>query len=144
MQKTEDAQRQPRDVVVVSLVGECRIVPVSQRGFGLIETLIVVAVVAVAGYLLMQYVGSTARTVETLQKDRPIDRARLAADRATLTALQGLVRSYQAEKGHWPPDKATVAGLLAAPPAFRCTGNDFDYDPASGTLSLTITDDARC
>jgi prepilin-type N-terminal cleavage/methylation domain-containing protein len=93
---------------------------VSQRGFGLIEILIVVAVVAVAGYLLMQYVGSTAKTVETLQKDRPIDRTKLASDRATLTALQGLVRSYQAEKG-----------------------SGFEYDPASGTLSLAITDDAR-
>jgi prepilin-type N-terminal cleavage/methylation domain-containing protein len=117
---------------------------VNQRGLGLLEILIVVAVVAVAGYLLMQYVGSTAKTVETLQKDRPIDRTKLAADRATLTALQGLVRSYQAEKGQWPPDKAAVAGLLAAPPTFQCAGNDFEYDPASGTLNLTITDDARC
>jgi prepilin-type N-terminal cleavage/methylation domain-containing protein len=121
-----------------------RIATVHQRGFGLIEILIVVAVVAVAGYLLMQYVGSTAKTVETLQKDRPLDRTKLAADRATLMALQGLVRSYQAEKGQWPPDKATVAGLLPAPPKFQCAGNDFEYDPASGTLSLTITDDARC
>jgi prepilin-type N-terminal cleavage/methylation domain-containing protein len=120
------------------------IAAVNQRGFGLIEILIVVAVVAVAGYLLMQYVGSTAKTVETLQKDRPIDRTKLAADRATLTVLQGLVRSYQAEKGQWPPDKATVVGLLAAPPKFQCAGNDFEYDPASGTLSLAVTDDARC
>jgi prepilin-type N-terminal cleavage/methylation domain-containing protein len=108
---------------------------VSQRGFGFIEILIVVAVVAVAGYLLVQYAGSTAKTVETLQKDRPIDRTKLAADRPTLTALQGLVRSYQAEKGQWPPDKAAVAGLLAVPPKFQCVvGNDFEYDPASGTL----------
>jgi len=39
---------------------------------------------------------------------------------------------------------ATVLGLLMAPPKFQCAGNDFEYDPASGTLSLTITDDARC
>jgi prepilin-type N-terminal cleavage/methylation domain-containing protein len=117
---------------------------VHQRGFGLIEILIVIAVVAVAGYLLMQYVGSTAKAVETLQKDRPIDRTKLAADRATLTALQGIVHSYQAEKGQWPPDKATVVGLLVAPPKFQCAGNDFEYDPVSGTLSLAITDDTRC
>jgi prepilin-type N-terminal cleavage/methylation domain-containing protein len=123
---------------------DVRIATVNQRGFGLIEILIVVAVVAVAGYLLVQYIGSTAKTVETLQKNRPLDRTKLAADQATLTALRGLVRSYQAEKGQWPPDKATVAGLLAAPPKFQCAGNDFEYDPASGTLSLTITDDARC
>ena len=101
----------------------------SQRGFGLLEILLVVAVIAIGGYFLMQYIGASAKSVETLQQERPIDRSKLAADRATLTTLQGLVRTYQAEKGQWPPDKAT---------------NDFEYDPASGTLSLTITDDARC
>jgi prepilin-type N-terminal cleavage/methylation domain-containing protein len=116
----------------------------SQRGFGLVEILIVVAVVAVAGYLLMQYVSSSAKTVEQFQQDRPLDRTRLAADRATLTTLQGLVRGYQAEKGQWPPDKATVLGLLMAPPTLQCAGNDIEYDPASGTLSLTVTDDSRC
>jgi hypothetical protein len=98
----------------------------------------------VAGYVIMQYVGSTAKTVEQFQKERPLDRTRLAADRATLATVQGLVRSYQAEKGQWPPDKATVLGLLMAPPQLQCAGNDFDYDPTSGTLSLTITDDSRC
>jgi len=116
----------------------------NQRGFGLIEIVLVVAVVAAAGYLLMQYAGSTAKTVEKLQQDRPLARSRLAADQATLGSVQGLVRSYQAEKGQWPPDKATVLGLLMAPPAFQCPGNDLHYDPASGTLGLAITDDSRC
>ena len=116
----------------------------TQRGFGLVEIVIVVAVVAMAGYLLMQYVNSTAKTTEMLQQERPIDRTRLAADRATLVSLQTLVRNYQAEKGQWPPDKATVIGLLMGPPRFQCRGNDVEYDPASGALSLTITDDARC
>jgi hypothetical protein len=31
-----------------------------------------------------------------------------------------------------------------APPRFQCAGNDFEYDPATGALRLTITDDARC
>jgi prepilin-type N-terminal cleavage/methylation domain-containing protein len=116
----------------------------NQRGFGLVEILIVLVVVAIAGYLLMQYVNSSARTVEQLQKDKPIDRSKLAADRATLATVQGLVRSYQAEKGQWPPDKATVLGLLMAPPKLQCAGNDFEYDPATGTLGLTVTDDSRC
>ena len=116
----------------------------NQRGFGLIEILLVLVVVAIGGYFLMQYVGSSARTAEKLQQERPIDRSRLAADRATLATLQGLVRNYQAEKGQWPPDKDTVLGLLMAPPRLQCAGNDFEYDPASGTLSLTVTDDARC
>ena len=116
----------------------------SQRGFGLIEILIVAAVLALGGYFLMQYIGASARSVETLKQERPIDRSRLAADRATLATLQGVVRAYQAEKGQWPPDKAAVLALLAGPPALQCAGNDFEYDPASGALSLTITDDTRC
>ena len=115
-----------------------------QRGFGFIEIIIVVAVVAVAGFLLMKYFTSTAKTVEKLQQDRPLARTKLAADQATLTSVQGLVRSYQAEKGQFPPDKATVVGLLASPPRFQCPGNDFEYDPATGALNLTITDDSRC
>jgi len=116
----------------------------SQRGFGFIEIVIVMAVVAVAGFLLMQYFSSTAKTVEKLQQDRPLARTKLAADQATLTSVQGLVRNYQAEKGQWPPDKATVLGLLASAPRFQCPGNDFEYEAATGALSLTITDDARC
>ena len=115
-----------------------------QRGFGFIEVVLVLAVVAVAGYLLMQYVGSTAKTVETLQQDRPLARTRLAADQATLVSIQGIVRAYQAQNGRWPADKAAVLGLLASPPKFQCAGNDVEYDPATGGLSLAITDDARC
>jgi prepilin-type N-terminal cleavage/methylation domain-containing protein len=116
----------------------------SQRGFGLIEIILVVAVVALAGYLLMQYVTSSAKTVEQLQQERPIDRSRLAADRATLASIESVVRTYQAEKGAWPPDRAAVLALLVGPPKFQCAGNDFDYDAASGTLRLTVTDDTRC
>ena len=116
----------------------------NQRGFGLIEILLVLVVVAIGGYFLMQYVGSSARTVEKLQQERPIDRSRLAADRATLATLQGLVRNYQAEKGQWPPDKAAVLGLLVSAPKFQCPGNDFNYEPATGALNLTITDDSGC
>jgi prepilin-type N-terminal cleavage/methylation domain-containing protein len=76
----------------------------TERGFGLVEIVIVLAAVAIVGYLLMQYVNSTAKTTEMLQQDRPIDRTRLAADRAMLASVQTLVRIYQAEKGQWPPD----------------------------------------
>ena len=116
----------------------------SQRGFGLVEIVIVLVVVAIAGYFLMQYVNSTAKTAGTLQEQRPLDRTRLTADRATLASVQTAVRNYQAEKGQWPPDKAAVIALLMGPPRFQCQGNDFTYDPASGALSLTITDDTRC
>lgn len=116
----------------------------SQRGFGFIEIIIVMAIVAIAGFLLMQYFSSTAKTVEKLQQDRPLARTKLVADQATLTSVQALVRSYQTEKGQYPPDKATVLGLLVSPPKFQCPGNDFEYDSATGSLGLTITDDSRC
>jgi len=54
-------------------------IAVNQRGFGILEIVLVVAVVAVAGYLLLQYVNSTARTADMLERERPIDRTRLAA-----------------------------------------------------------------
>ncbi len=116
----------------------------NHRGFGFIEIVIVVAVVAVAGFLIMQYFTSTAKTVEKLQQERPLARTRLAADQATLASVQGLVRNYQAEKGQWPSDKAAVLGLLVSAPKFQCPGNDFNYEPATGALNLTITDDSRC
>lgn len=114
------------------------------RGFGVIEILLVLVVVALAGALLMRYVGSTAKTLEKLQEDRPLQRSKLAADQATLDSVQDLVRNYQAEHGRWPADKAIVLSLLVSPPKFQCAGNDFEYDPASGTLRLLITDDSRC
>ena len=42
-----------------------------QRGFGLIELLLTLVAVALASYFLMQYVGSTTRTVEKAQKEHP-------------------------------------------------------------------------
>src|SRR3989441_7460511 len=38
------------------------------RGFGLIEVVLVLVVVAFAGFLLVRYLGSTARTVEKFQR----------------------------------------------------------------------------
>ena len=111
---------------------------------GLIEVAIVLVVVAIAGFLFMRYFGSTASTVQKLQEEKPIDHARFAADRATLNTLTGLVRTYQAQNEKWPPDKATVLGLLAGPPRFQCAGNDIEYDPATGSLRLLIDDAARC
>ena len=117
---------------------------IDQRGFGFIEIVIVLAVVAVAGYLLLQYFGSTAKTVEKFQEERPIAHAKLAADQATLDAIKGMAQVYQAQNGRWPADKAAVLDLLAAPPRFQCPGNDVEYDPATGALRLTITDAGRC
>lgn len=117
---------------------------VDERGMGLIEVAIVLVVVAIAGFLLVRYMGSTATTVQKLQEDRPLAHTKLASDRATLATLTGLVRTYQAQNEKWPPDKETVLGLLAGPPRFQCAGNDIEYDPATGTLRLLVDDAARC
>jgi prepilin-type N-terminal cleavage/methylation domain-containing protein len=114
------------------------------RGFGLVEILIVLAVVAVAGALLYQYMSSTARTVEQFQEQRPIAGARLAADQATMAMMRMQVQAYQAQHGAWPADKAAALAALGAPPRFQCAGNDVDYDPATGHLRLLIEDAARC
>ncbi len=115
-----------------------------QRGIGLIEILLVVAVVAVAGFFLMRYMTSTATMVEKLQEDKLLTQARLTADQGTLRSIQSLVRAYQAQHGRWPPDRAVVLALVDVPPRFQCPGNDFEYDPASGTLRLVIADPGRC
>ncbi|PYM38474.1 MAG: hypothetical protein DME12_20890 [Candidatus Rokuibacteriota bacterium] len=115
-----------------------------QRGFGLIEILLVLVVVALAGFLLVRYLGSTARTVEMIQEERPIAHARLSADQATLVSVQAMVRAHHAQNGQWPADKAAVLTLLQSPPRFQCAGNDFEYDPVSGDLRLLIADAARC
>jgi prepilin-type N-terminal cleavage/methylation domain-containing protein len=117
----------------------------NQRGLGLIEIVLVLVIVAIAGTLLYRYVGSTAKTVEKFKEDRPLAHARLAADQATLAAMQGALQTYRAtNEGKLPPDKTGVAGLMAGPPKFQCEGGDFDYDPATGALRLTITDPNRC
>lgn len=115
-----------------------------ERGMGLIEIAIVLVVIAVAGFLFVRYLGSTATTVQKLHEERPLAHAKLASDRATLATLTGQVRSYQAQHEKWPPDKATVLGLLAGPPRFQCEGNDIEYDPATGSLRLLVEDPARC
>jgi hypothetical protein len=111
---------------------------------GLIEVAIVLVVVAVAGFLFARYFGSTATTVQKIQEERPLAHTRLAADQATLATIRGLVRTYQAQHGQFPADKAAVLALLAGPPRFQCTGNDVAYDSATGDLRLLVDDAARC
>lgn len=115
-----------------------------QRGLGLIEIVLVLVVLAVAGALLYRYLGSTARTVEKLQEERTLGQARLAADQATLGAIRSVLLTHRAQHGQWPADKPTVIGLLPSPPRFQCAGNDVEYDPGSGTLRLLIDDATHC
>jgi type II secretory pathway pseudopilin PulG len=116
-----------------------------QRGLGLIEIEVVLVIVAIVGSLLYRYVGSTAKQVQQFKEDRPLAHARLAADQATLASMQQALQTYRAtNEGKLPPDKAGVVALMAGPPKFQCEGNDFDYDPTSGAMRLTVTDATRC
>jgi len=115
-----------------------------QSGLGLVEILLVVVVVAVLGAVLYNYFASTATTVETIQQQKPLSAARLAADRATLAALRSALSLYYGQHGGFPPAKEAVTALLNPPPSFQCEGNDFRYDPATGQVTLLIDDSARC
>ncbi len=115
-----------------------------QHGLGLIELVLVLAVLAVAGVVLFRYLGSTARTVEKIQEERPAGHARLIADQATLASIRIVLQAHHAQNGQWPADKAAVLALLASPPRFQCADNNFEYDPAGGNLRLLVDDPARC
>jgi len=101
----------------------------NQRGLGLIEVAVVLVVVAVAGALLYKYMGSTAKTMEKFQEERPLAHARLAADRATLAAINhpvvahGQLRPELLEQSHLPVsgrDPLDRLDLATTPRPARC------------------------
>ncbi len=114
------------------------------QGMSLVEIAIVLVVLAIVGAILYQYFASTAKTLETVQKERPLSQARLTADRATLAAIRSSLQIYYAQNGRWPASKEAVAELLNPAPGFQCEGNDYDYDPATGQVTLMINDPTRC
>ena len=114
------------------------------RGFGLIEILIALVVVAAAGTLLYTYFKSTTRTMETIKEQAPLAGAKVAADVATLSVIRSVLDAYNNERGALPADKAAVLAILPAPPRFQCLGNDFEYDGATGSLTLLIDNAGDC
>ncbi|HWC03967.1 MAG TPA: type II secretion system protein [Methylomirabilota bacterium] len=115
-----------------------------QSGLGLVEILVVAVVLAIAGAFLYQYFVSTTKTVETIQQQKPMSAARLAADRATVAAIRTSLQLYFGQHGGYPPSKEAVATLLNPPPSFQCEGNDYRYEPATGLVTLVIDDANRC
>ncbi|HEY7139072.1 MAG TPA: type II secretion system protein [Methylomirabilota bacterium] len=115
-----------------------------QSGFGLVEILVVAVILAVAGAFLYQYFVSTTKTVETIQQQKPMSAARLAADRATVAAIRTSLQLYFGQHGGYPPSKDVVATLLNPPPSFQCEGNDYRYEPSTGLVTLVIDDASRC
>jgi type II secretory pathway pseudopilin PulG len=120
------------------------VAPPAQSGFGLIEVLVVAVILIVIGGFLYQYFVSTTKTVETIQQQKPMSAARLAADRATVAAIRTSLQLYFGQHGGYPPSKEVVATLLNPPPSFQCEGNDYRYEPATGLVTLVIDDPARC
>lgn len=116
----------------------------SQSGFGLVEILVVLVFLAIAGAFLYQYFVSTTKTVETIQQQKPLSAARLAADRATVAAIRTSLQLYFGQHGGYPPSKDVVATLLNPAPSFQCEGNDFRYEPSTGLVTLVIDDADRC
>jgi prepilin-type N-terminal cleavage/methylation domain-containing protein len=115
-----------------------------QHGFGLVEILVVAVILAVVGAFLYQYFLSTTQTVETIQQQKPLSAARLAADRATVAAIRTSLQLYYGQHGAFPPSKDAVSTLLNPPPSFQCEGNDYRYDSTSGQVTLVIDDATRC
>jgi prepilin-type N-terminal cleavage/methylation domain-containing protein len=115
-----------------------------QFGFGLVEILVVAVILAVVGAFLYQYFVSTTKTVETIQQQKPMSAARLAADRATVAAIRTSLQLYFGQHGAYPPSKDVVATLLNPPPSFQCEGNDYRYEPTTGLVTLVIDDANSC
>lgn len=115
-----------------------------ERGLGLVEVALVLVVLAIVGAVLYAYITSSTRTLERVREERPLSQARLAADRATLSAIRSAIQIYYSQQGQWPPTKTAVAALLSPPPSFQCAGNDYAYDPGDGQVRLVIDDPTRC
>ena len=115
-----------------------------RRGFSLVEIAIVLVVLAIVGSILYAYLGSTSKTLEKVREERPLSQARLTADRATLVSIRTALNVYYGLNSTWPPSKEAVAALLSPPPNFQCEGNDYNYDQATGQVSLVIDDLSRC
>jgi len=102
------------------------------------------AVLALLGGFLYDYFRATTTAYETLREDRPISRARLAADQESLAQIRTKLHMYYNQHRRWPRDKAALAKILVPPPSFQCGGNDYDYDPKTGMVRLLIEDPSRC
>src|SRR5262249_60790116 len=93
---------------------------------------------------LNTYVLSPTCRGETMKEQRPLAGAKLAPAVAPLGTTRPTLEVYRSEHGAPPADKAALLALLPAAPRFQCSGNDFQYDPSGGTLSLLINDPGAC
>jgi type II secretory pathway pseudopilin PulG len=113
-------------------------------GFSLVGIVLALLVVAVAGTAVYTYLGATRQSLETINVERPMNQARLAADLQTLAQIRTQLGVYHAGHGTWPPSRDAVAALLSPAPRFQCAGQDYIYDPGSGAVGLVVMDARRC
>ena len=116
----------------------------NQRGVSLVEIVLVLLVVAVAGTALYAYFDATKTSLGRVSTERPVNYARLMADTATLAVIRAQLDLHYSRHGQWPASHEAVGALLSPAPRFQCAGNDYTYDPATGALGLIITDPGRC
>ncbi|HLC41259.1 MAG TPA: hypothetical protein VJO34_06470 [Methylomirabilota bacterium] len=102
------------------------------------------AMLALFGAFLYDYFRATTTAYETLREDKPISRARVAADQESLAQIRMKLHLYYNQYRRWPRDRAALAKILIPAPSFQCDGNDYDYDPRTGTVRLLIEDPSRC
>jgi type II secretory pathway pseudopilin PulG len=121
-----------------------RILAGDRRGISLIEIVLVLLVVVIAGVGLRTYLNSTTSSLDQFNTGRPMGHARLLADMSNLGMIRTQLDLYRSRHGEWPPSREAVAGLLSASPRFQCPGNDYTYEPATGAIGLLITDPSRC
>lgn len=115
-----------------------------ERGFSVVEIVILLLVAAIASTALYGYLGATKKSLETVNASRPVAHARIMADLSTLAAIRTQLGVYQATHGQWPASREELAAAVKPTPQFQCAGNDFTYDPQSGTVGLVIMDAEHC
>jgi len=115
-----------------------------QRGFSLVELVLILLVVAVASTALYSYFEATKQSLDRVNTERPINHARVMADSETLAGIRAQLDLYYSQHGQWPASRQALGALLNPAPRFQCAGNDYTYDPATGALGLVITDPGRC
>jgi len=66
----------------------------------------------------------------------------LARDQATMEAMRAAIAGHRAAHGQFPADRAAVETLVV--PVWRCAGQAWTYDPATGAARLTMDTPHGC
>ena len=106
----------------------------NEKGFTMVELIIVVAIMGIIGALLVPAFGSMSA------------KARLTTDLSTVKTLKRTADSYKAEVGSYPTateltglNSALAAkGYLDASAVIQTSGASITYTPADGSITLNV------